>query len=45
MEIACSQPIRDETNLKLFNLESNIMDNIVMFFKRTMELWSQILFI
>jgi len=45
MEIACSQPIRDETNLKLLNLESNIMDNIVMFSKRTMELWSQILFI
>jgi hypothetical protein len=29
MEITCFQPIRDETNLRLLNLGSNIKDNML----------------
>jgi hypothetical protein len=37
MEIACSWPIKDEINLRLLNLKSNIKDNMCFKKKKFLE--------
>jgi hypothetical protein len=36
METTCSQPIKDETSLKLLNLRSNTRDNMLCFISFTL---------